>query len=262
LYPNSSSEAAVKAGLQAGAILAQRLAIRNQTQIMKFNRKPEGHLDKRRLHALGYDDRSVFFHLRETAFAPVFVHLTLDGSGSMHGDRWEKALTVGVALAVAAEKIENLNVVLSVRAGVDDFATISILYDSRVDTTQKIKALFPFLTTNGSTPEGLAFAAILDEITQVKATDRYFINLSDGEPCWSDYGGEPAYAHTREQVNLIRNEGVKVLSYFVGEGGHGSSRSGGSAQAFSIMYGKDAAFIDVRQVPSLITTLNRLFLQR
>lgn len=266
LYEDSNSATAVRNGLRAGAILAQRLQVRNQTQVTKFNRKTEGNLDKRRLHALGFEDDTVFYRLREVAFNPVFVHMTLDASGSMSGERWEKALTVCVALAAAAEKIENLNVVVSIRAGVDNYATISIIYDSRVDTTAKIKSLFKYLTVAGSTPEGLAFAAILDEILNVKAEERYFINLSDGEPCWTDYGGEAAWKHTREQVNIIRNEGIHVLSYFVGSGYDSSYYSSYSTRdskaAFQVMYGKDASFINVTQVPSLVTTLNRLFLQR
>lgn len=264
LYEDSNSATAVRNGLRAGAILAQRLQVRNQTQVTKFNRKTEGQLDKRRLHALGFEDDTVFYRLREVAYNPVFVHITLDASGSMQGDRWEKALTVCVALAVAAEKIENLNVVVSIRAGVDNYATISIIYDSRVDTTAKIKSLFKYLTVTGSTPEGLAYAAILDEILNVKAEERYFINLSDGEPCWTDYSGESAWKHTREQVNIIRNEGIHVLSYFVGNDSHDSYYSSyrGSKAAFQVMYGKDASFINVTQVPSLVTTLNRLFLQR
>ena len=111
------------------------------------------------------------------------------------------------------------------------------------------------------TPEGLTFAAIMNELLEVKSEDRYFINMSDGMPYYGGYSGEPAFRHTRDQVNLMKSEGIKVLSYFIvatdGYYTDSSARTG-----FTKMYGKDASFINVQKLPSLVSTLNKLFLQK
>jgi len=259
LIKNPLSEQAVCEGLKAGSILANRLAIRNQNQLTKYNRRNRGNLDKRRLSALGHDDESVFFRLKLTEFKPVHLHMTLDASGSMSGQPWRKALMVAVALAVAADKIENLELTVSMRAGVGNYACIAIIYDSRKDTVAKIKQLFQYLHTTGVTPEGLTYAAIMNELLGEKADDKYFINLSDGMPWYEGYSGAPAWSHTREQVNRLKGEGIKVLSYFITDGHYGDHRA---REGFTKMYGKDASFIDVQKIPSLVTTLNKLFLQR
>jgi len=262
LVKSPPSDQAVQEGLRAGAILAQRLSIRNQNQLTKYNRRPRGSLDKRRLASLGSGDESVFYRLKLTEFKPIHLHMTLDASGSMCGNPWKKALTVAVAVAVAAEKIENLELTISMRAAPgDNYATIAIIYDSRKDKVSKIKQLFPYLCTNGITPEGLTFAAIMNELLNVKADDKYFINLSDGMPWYEGYSGESAYRHTREQVNRLKDEGIKVLSYFITEGRYGYTDNS-SRTAFNKMYGKDASFIDVQKLPSLVATLNKLFLER
>jgi len=261
LTRHTPSEMAVSNGLRAGAILAQRLSIRNQNQLTKYNRRTLGSLDKRRLSALGFEDESVFYRLKLAEYKPVHLHMTIDASGSMGGSPWQKALTVAVAVAVAAERIQNLDLTISMRASADAYATIAIIYDSRKDKVMKIKQLFPYLCTGGTTPEGLTFAAIMNELLEVKSEDRYFINMSDGMPYYGGYSGEPAFRHTRDQVNLMKSEGIKVLSYFIvatdGYYTDSSARTG-----FTKMYGKDASFINVQKLPSLVSTLNKLFLQK
>jgi hypothetical protein len=259
LRPYAPSALAVKEGFRMGAILSHRLEIRNQTQLARFNRRNTGKIDRRRLHSLGAGDDSVFYRTRITEFDPVLVHMTLDASGSMQGDKWRRTMSVAVALAVAAEKIENLDLVVSIRASIGDHAVIAIIYDSREDTPAKIKALFPYLATNGGTPEGLCFAAIMDDLLAEKHGERYFLNVSDGQPAHPEYGGELAWKHTREQINRIRGEGLKILSYYVQDR---SSNADETRHAFEVMYGKDASYIDVTRVPSVVSTLNRLFLDR
>jgi len=235
------------------------LRFTTQNQLTKFNRRARGYLDKKRLSGLGYGEESIFYRLRIAKFAPVHVHLTLDASSSMRGEAWQQALMVGVAVAYASSKIDNLDVTLSMRAGANGYATIAIIYDSSKDNVSKIKKLFPYLQSTGITPEGLSFAAIMDILTENKIHDKYFINISDGEPYYPPYQGVVAQRHTREQVRRIKAEGINVLSYFVSETGNVCPKKKG---AFKTMYGRDASFIDVNRIANLINTLNKLFLQK
>ena len=92
--------------------------------------------------------------------------------------------------------------------------------------------------------------------------DMYFINVSDGEPGYSNqdinYGNEYAIEHTRTQVSKMRSNGIKVLSYFVSEGGSDWGR-GRAQMAFKRMYGTGSEFIDTNNLNQLSRSINKLF---
>lgn len=141
---------------------------------------------------------------------------------------------------------------------------IVLAYDSRVDKFSKVQQLFPLLNPNGSTPEGLAFEAILETIPATTSDlDSYFVNLSDGEPMFSlGYFGAVAHTHTQRQVNKIRESNIEVLSYFVEVKGISNTRVDTNMAAFRTMYGKDAQLIDVNNVTEIAKTMNKKFLQK
>lgn len=253
-FPYAESVRAVTSGIRLGKLLAQKLSIRSQTKIARRIRKKQGHIHRRRLAALGAGERDIFFTVTKTKFNPVLLHLTIDASGSMVGEPWERGLSVGISIAQAASEIANLDVVISIRGGEfnSNCATIVIIYDSRKDSMTKIRSLFPLLRPNGNTPEGLCFQALMNELIAEKHGDRYFVNLSDGEPYFDEYSGITAWNHTRDQIAQIRGNGLRVMSYYVGHGG--------DHVGFRTMYGKDAQFIDVSQISGLVRTLNKLFL--
>ena len=92
--------------------------------------------------------------------------------------------------------------------------------------------------------------------------DSYFLNFSDGMPMFSnndiDYHYDTAINHTSNMIKEIRNRGVKVLSYFIGD----SYDMERSTSTFTKMYGKDAAFVDVTSVLAVAKTMNKLFLEK
>jgi nitric oxide reductase activation protein len=75
------------------------------------------------------------------------------------------------------------------------------------------------------------------------------------------YTGRIAWEHTKKQVDKIRREGIKVLSYYVSERNEVSQYSN-SYEAFKTMYGNDAKFINITNVVEVSTTMNRLFLSK
>jgi hypothetical protein len=140
---------------------------------------------------------------------------------------------------------------------------ICIAYDSRFDKFEKVKRLFPALQANGTTPEGLCFQAIMKHFVESnKDMDSYFLNICDGEPSFSNdqcqYGGHNALLHTKKMVHQIKDMGIKVMSYFVGDTyGYGRSRDN-----FKVMYGSDSKFIDVKQIVPIVKTMNELFMKK
>ena len=73
-----------------------------------------------------------------------------------------------------------------------------------------------------------------------------------------DYHYDTAINHTNKMVKMIRDRGVKVLSYFIGD----SYDMERSTKTFKRMYGSDAEFIDVTSVLPVAKTMNKKFLQK
>ena len=89
-----------------------------------------------------------------------FIHISIDASGSMSGDRFRNAIKSAVAIAQAASMTTGIRVQISLR-GTSDLKgnmekTVTVYaYDSAKDKMSKIKKYFPYLRTFGCTPEGL-----------------------------------------------------------------------------------------------------------
>lgn len=285
-YDNEkASTAAVSAGKRMGAILVHRLQVRNDPVLTKQTRLQQGGLDRRLLAQLGMDNESVFQKSRVDTFKPAMLHLTLDGSGSMNGEKWNKVRTVATAMAYVGSKMRNVDTVISIRGG-NSMPIVSVVFDSRRDRFEQFAKWINRLSANGSTPEGLCYAATMELITECASThDVYFINFSDGEPMFGldtrafgetkggrrrkfghggyqfNYAGEMALRHTKHMVQSIRESGIKILSYFISYDG-GYYNSSASWEHFKYMYGQDAVKVNVQNVTDVLRTLNKLLLSR
>ena len=258
----------VEEGMRIGTMLGRKLQIRNEENVTKYTRKDSGRLDKRLISELGFGNSNVFSQTFVDKFNKVFVHLSIDASGSMCGSKWNKAMTSAVAMIKASDMCGNIDVVVSIRTTHDNNGNssvpfIMVCYDSRKDNLVKVRKLFPALDVSGTTPEGLCFESIMDELIPGSTTqDSYFINYSDGQPYYGNsdisYSGERAERHTKKMVDMMRNKGIKVLSYFIG----GSYESEHDNKAFTNMYGRDAEFVNVTNVVDVARTMNKRFLTK
>jgi hypothetical protein len=260
----------VKEGIRIGTMLGRKLQVRNEENVTKYTRKDSGRLDKRLISELGFGNSNVFSQTFVDKFNKVFVHLSIDASGSMCGSKWNKAMTSAVAMIKASDMCGNIEVVVSIRTThdgrnhrSDSVPFIMVCYDSRVDKLVKVRKLFPSLDVSGTTPEGLCFESIMDELIPGSTTqDSYFINYSDGQPYYGNsdinYSGRRAESHTKKMVDKMRNKGIKVLSYFIG----GNYESKSENEAFTNMYGSDAEFINVTNVIDVARTMNKRFLMK
>ena len=121
--------------------------------------------------------------------------------------------------------------------------------------------MFWMLQSSGTTPEGLCFEAVMKSIiNDSKGKASYFVNYSDGMPMFGNNDIEYYYAgairHTKSQVDTMRRNGIKVLSYFIG-GGYDSERE---SKDFKSMYGSDAQYINVQNVSAIARTINKKML--
>jgi nitric oxide reductase activation protein len=265
---------AINKGLVMGTMLGKKLQVRGESRETKWSRLDSGRLDKRLVAELGFGNERVFKSTFVEEYSDAFLHISVDASGSMGGDKWTNTQTAVVAIAKACSMINNVDLVISYRStqaagtnrygrGGKSYPLMLIAYDSRVDKISKVKNLFHLLRPSGTTPEGLCFEAVMKEI-EMGSNDKesYFLNFSDGMPMFSndeiDYHYDTAINHTAKMVKEIKNRGVKVLSYFIG--GRYDYRD--ETKTFTKMYGTDAQFVDVTSVLPIAKTMNKKFLEK
>jgi len=256
----------VDEGIVLGTKLGRRLQIRNEINIDKFTRRNLGKIDKRLMHELGFEtDTNIFYSTFTTKYKKVNFHISVDASASMRGKKWNRTIKLCVALAKATSMIDNVDLTISFRTTMSYNPYIVIAYNSKVDKFSKIKNLFSYLIPVNTTPEGLCFEALMKFLPKADTnTNSYFVNISDGEPCFYyndssagiafSYRDKSACEHTRTQVRKIKESGYNIISYFVSD--YDSFGMEVLRQNFKTMYGNDAHFINVENLNQIVKTVN------
>ena len=265
-WAQTHNQEAIDLGIKLGTQLGKKLQVRNDSNELKYNRLNAGRIDKRMIASAGFGNENIFQQVFIDNHKDANVHISIDASGSMSGSKWDKSITSAVAIAKAASMVGNLNITISFRSteqqGKKYLPAIFIAYDSKVDKIKKIQTLFKHITCPGTTPEGLCFEAIQNEIiSSSNQLDSYFINFSDGEPYFESkdisYWGDDAAKHTAKQVKSFREKGIKVLSYFIT-----GSFDKETSTSFKTMYGPDAQNVNVNNLAQLTKTLNNMFIEK
>lgn len=260
-----SYDDAVISGVVYGTMLGNKLVVRNESRTTKFTRQNHGKFDHHVISDLGYGSEDVFYRTTVESYKRAHIHISVDASSSM-AKPWERTMKLIVAVAKAGAMVNNLDIVISFRSGVNrndvERPCIVIAYDSRVDKFNKVKDLFPKIVPKGTTPEGLTFEAIMDFIPpSTDELDSYFLNISDGAPSFGRfYQGKKAANHTQKQIEKMRSVGVNVLSYFIGKPPPHDNPS--DQLLFRTMYGQDARFIDVENIVQISKTLNEMLVRK
>ena len=257
-------------GLTLGTMLGKRLKTRDEERNIRNTRMETGRIDRRLVAELGFGNDRVFAQTIHQTVTPSLVHISIDASGSMGGNKWEAAMKTAVAIAKAASMVSSLDCIISVRGSYGSWERQSplmwVVYDSRVDKFNVIRDKMYAVQAAGSTPEGLCYQAVMkDIIKSANGKEAFFINICDGEPGYSDanmsYGGEYALQHTANQVKKMSHAGIKTLSYFVCEDSE-SSYIGRAKDNFRRMYGNNSEFIDTNNLTQLSQSLNKLFVRK
>jgi hypothetical protein len=259
------TEEAVTKGVILGKQLGRKLQIRDSERTLKSTRLASGKIDRRLIAQLGQDNVNVFHRIVTDRYKNYFIHISIDASGSMCGDKFHNAITSAVAVAQAASMTTGIRVQISLRgtntlnADKDKCVTV-YAYDSSHDKMSKIRTLFKYLYPYGVTPEGLSFKSIEKDIKRdAKGDECIFINYSDGEPtdisgCSRSYNG---VEYTKKVINGFRELGINIISYFI----HSGTVWGSTRQNFKTMYGLDAQFIDTQNMTQVSKTVNAKFLE-
>ena len=268
-WSSTNSEEAVTKGLVIGKMLGKKLKIRNEERTTKWSRQDSGRLDKRIIAELGFDNERVFKTSYTEKYNDAFIHISIDGSGSMNGQKLENAIKSTAAICQAASMAGNIHVQVTLRtttsSGRSNHPVVVVLYDSNINNISHIRKYWVNLRSSGTTPEGLCFEALSKQIIKdATGRDSFFLNYSDGMPYYADdkihYSGTIGIKHTRSEVDKMRMAGIEVLSFFIAEyDGYERSNTLGD---FKKMYGKDATTINPTKVIELAKELNKKFLQK
>lgn len=255
----------VTTGIILGKQLGNKLQLRNTDRTLKTTRLQTGKIDRRLVAQLGYDNVNVFHRIVTDKFKNYFIHISIDASGSMSGDRIEQAIKSAVAIAQAASMTTGIRVQISLRGtdnmqGNTERCVTVYAYDSATDKISKIRNIFRYLNVFGCTPEGIAFKSIEKDLkADAKGDELIFINYSDGSP--SDIAGVTrsynGVEFTRKTINDLRSMNMNVISYFISDNGSYDSER----IAFKRMYGVDAQFINPVNMTDVSKTMNTKFLE-
>ena len=267
IFSSRSSNDHVMKGIRLGKMLGKKLQIRNEEKTLKSTRLQSGKIDRRLISQLGYDNSNVFHKIVTDRYKDYFIHISIDASGSMWGQKLRESITSAVAIAQAASMTSGIRVQISFR-GTADLGTSGswqirskcvtvIAYDSAKDKMTKIKNLFGHIMTFGMTPEGVAFKSIEKQIIQdTKGAECIFINYSDGYPThMGNHGGQDPIGFTRNVIKQFRESSMGIISYFISNGSTDLSR-------FKDMYGNDAENIDPENMFQVSRTMNSKFLEK
>ena len=264
----------VNKGVTLGNILGKKLQVRNESRETVYSRLTKGKIDGRMVASLGYNNENVFYTKDVDQYKKANLHISIDYSGSMHGDKLRKAITSTVAIVKACQMARNINVQVSIRSTDSSYRAlpyIAVVYDSTKNTFRQFCKYMSILQANNTTPEGLCFEAIQKQlIPSSNDTDSFFLNFSDGQPCYSigtaddsiNYQGEAAAEHTKKQINKMRNAGINTLSYFISDYSEERIQSTPDWRIFQKCYGKDAKSVNVENMMQVAKTMNELFLQK
>ena len=260
---NSHIEKMVNAGLNLGKSLGSKLQLMNDSHLDVSIRRKTGDLNGRLLAEIGLGNTKIFDRKTIKEYKKQFIHISIDSSYSMTGRKWNDSLKMAATICSAAKFVNGMRVQVSIRSTAfftlgDEIPYVAIIFDSKFDDISHIRNWWPRLKTPGITPEAICFEAIKDIILESsKDKNSYFINISDGDPCYSRkdgfYYSDFAAEHTQSVMKLFKNAGIKIISYFIDDNKNTNTY-------FSKMYGKDAQFIDCTNLNEIARSLNKRFL--
>ena len=263
----------VEDGINIGKKLLHKLRIRNEQITLASKRLKVGKIDPRRIYAANFED-DLFYKIDKANYKSMSLHVSIDGSGSMEGTKWEQVLTNTIALGYVALKMDNIDLTISIRttgknpnlsSQTEQIPLLVLAFDSKKHTLKDLKRL-AYYRVSGLTPEGMCLNALNEYIPNSSYyLDSYLINMSDGYPTFEKsgfrYGGKKAILDTTKAVKTIKKKSVKILSYFI-QTPTTYTKEEELIKNFQTMYGKEASFIDPKNINEVTKTLNSLFLEK
>ena len=101
-YYGGRTQDSITNGKKLGTMLGKKLQVRSESRTLKNSRLDSGRIDKRLIAELGFGNSKVFQTTFVENYNDAIMHISVDASGSMGGDKWRNTMTAVVAICKAA----------------------------------------------------------------------------------------------------------------------------------------------------------------
>ena len=267
--PFGHNEEAVNKGLFLGKQLLKKLKVRNTVKKDIFENQKKGKLNPSKLYQAPFS-KNLFYRIEKEDYKNTFIHISLDLSGSMRGEKLTQTIQTAVAIAYAACNMKGFDVEISLRGTIDpnksksmhssnQVPVLAYAFNSKKDSIKKLQR-FKKLITCGMTPEGICLDQVRKDLPSSSYYQEvYLVNISDGLPNISSasYSFSTAINHTAKIVNEYKKDNIGLLSYFIHDTWDKTQKSEGT---FKKMYGKSAKYIDINNISLVANSINNLLL--
>ena len=267
--PFGHNEEAVNKGLFLGKQLLKKLKVRNTVKKDIFENQKKGKLNPSKLYQAPFS-KNLFYRIEKEDYKNAFIHISLDLSGSMRGEKLTQTIQTAVAIAYAACNMKGFDVEISLRGTIDpnksksmhssnQVPVLAYAFNSKKDSIKKLQR-FKKLITCGMTPEGICLDQVRKDLPSSSYYQEvYLVNISDGLPNISSasYSFSTAINHTAKIVNEYKKDNIGLLSYFIHDTWDKTQKSEGT---FKKMYGKSAKYIDINNISLVANSINNLLL--
>ena len=213
---------------------------------------------------------NLFYRIEKESYKDTFIHISLDLSGSMRGEKLSKTIQTAVAISYAACNLQNFDVEISLRGTIDPNKSKSMHSSDQIpilayafnSKTHSVKQLnrFKSLVTCGMTPEGICLDEVRKNLPRPSHNKEvYLLNISDGLPNISSaaYNFSIAINHAARVIKEYKRDNIGVLSYYIHDTWDQTQKAEGT---FKKIYGNTAKFIDINNMSLVANTINRLLL--
>lgn len=205
---------AITRGYTKGKLLAKKINFRNDVKNVTMNRLKSGNLTDRIISELPYNSK-VFSIKHQIKYKAAYIHLSIDGSGSMSGTETE-VYSMTASIISAIKELKGVDLKISFRSESNGLPLTIIVYDSKKHTLNDFKTIAGRLSFNSNTPEGLCFHSLYKSIKEdAKGKTAFFINMSDGEPGTATFGTTQLVEYTKKYVSKMAADNINILSYFI-----------------------------------------------
>ncbi len=162
--PFGHNEEAVNKGLFLGKQLLKKLRVRNTVKKDIFENQKKGKLNSSKLYQAPFSE-NLFYRIEKEDYKNTFIHISLDLSGSMRGEKLTQTIQTAIAIAYAACNIKGFDVEISLRGTIDpnksksmhssnQVPVLAYAFNSKKDSIKKLQR-FKKIITCGMTPEGI-----------------------------------------------------------------------------------------------------------
>jgi len=263
-HPQVLKDDVISSGFNLGKKLLSKLknlATENNDVLTNL---PKGRLDSRRLHQASFSE-DLFYRIEKEKYKNTFLHISIDLSGSMQGDKINKTLQTTIALAYVACYLNNFDVEISFR-GTDvegNYKTpiLAYAFNSKINSVNTLKE-FRHIYPNGYTPEGICLEHVRKNLpSPTHDTNVYLLNISDGMPqMMGVLTTNELIEYTQKVISNTKRNNIGVLSYFISSGYGETSLTDLTQERFKAMYGSSAKFIDINNANDISNTINKMLI--